>query len=249
MGFEALLTVTGEGGGMKHLLGIALLMSAAPVAAAERNFGVSGFDRVRVDGNYRVTLTTGVAPFAKASGDSRAIDAVTIRVEGRTLVVRPSQSQEWGGYPGAGRGTVTIAIGTHDLTSAQLNGSGSLSINRVKGLKFDATAAGAGMLSIEDVAVDQLTLGLAGAASARLAGATGKLNALVRGMSVMDGERLSAKDATILADGPATVRATVTGTAKVTAAGVGSVALAGNPSCELSVRGSADVSGCKGSPS
>lgn len=218
---------------------------AAPAAAAERNFGVSGFDRVRLDGDYRVTLTTGVAPFAKASGDARAIDMVSMRVEGRTLVVRAAQSGNWGGYPGAQKGPISIAIGTHDLTAAQVNGAGSLAINRVEGLKFEASAMGAGLLAIGEVEVDQFALALSGSASARLAGKIGKLTTMARGTAVLDAEQLSVKDAVILAEGPATVRLTATQTAKVTAAGVGSVALSGNPSCTLTVRGSASVSGCK----
>jgi len=55
-----------------------VLAVSAPSEAATRNFGVSGFDRVRVDGPYRVTLTTGVAPFATASGSATALDAVSI---------------------------------------------------------------------------------------------------------------------------------------------------------------------------
>ena len=80
---------------MKQLILAAFLLSAAfaptAVSAAERNFGVSGFDRVRVDGDYKVTLTVGVAPFAKAKGSARALDPVDVVVEGRTLIVRANK--------------------------------------------------------------------------------------------------------------------------------------------------------------
>ncbi len=228
-----------------HVLLVAALFSSVPATAAERNFGVSGFDRVRLDGDYLVTLTTGIAPFAKASGDRRAIDKLSMRVEGRTLVVRSDHSGNWGGYPGAQSGPITITIGTHELSSAQVNGAGSLSINRVEGLKFDASAMGAGALAIDEVEVDQFGLALAGAASARLAGKVGKLTALIRGTAALDAEPLSVKDASIVAEGPAVVQLTATETAKVTAAGVGSVRLSGNPTCTLTVRGSATVTGCK----
>ena len=233
---------------MKGVILAALLCASVPIApalAADRNFGVSGFDRVRLDGDYRVTLTTGVAPFAKASGSSQAIDKLSIRVEGRTLVVRSDRSGSWGGYPGGQDGPISIQIGTHELTAAYVNGAGSLAINRVEGLKFDASAMGAGALSIDEVAVDQFNVGLAGAASARLAGRAGKLTLIVRGASLVDSESLSVKDAVIGTEGPAVVRLTVSETAKVTAAGVGSVSLSGEPACTLTVRGSATVSGCK----
>ena len=238
----------GESGAMNKLLLAALLLaSAAPASAADatRNFGVSGFDRIRVDGDYKVVLTVGTAPFARARGSMRALDPVDIRVEGRTLVVRAKTSASWGGYPGESAGPVEVTIGTHELTAAFVNGAGSLSINRVRGLKFEASAQGAGALAIDQVEVDQFQLGLAGAASARLSGTAIKLTATVRGSSSLDGEGLAVKDAVIGAQGPAIVKLTATGTAKVDALGVAAVTLTGKPSCVVTTKGSASVSGCR----
>ena len=234
---------------MKQLILAAILLSAVTTpaigAAAERNFGVSGFDRVRVDGDYKVTLSVGVAPFAKAIGSARALDPVGGVVEGRTLIVRANRSASWGGYPGESTGPVEVLIGTHELTAAFVNGAGSLAINKVRGLKFEASAQGAGSIAIERVEVDQFQLGLAGAASARLAGKALKLTAIVRGSSALDGEALIVKDAVIGAQGPAIVKLTATQTAKVDAIGVAAVTLIGKPSCIVTTKGSASVSGCR----
>ena len=230
---------------MKILILAAIFLSAAPATAATRNFGVSGFDRVRVDGEYKVTLVNGVAPYAKAIGSARALDPVDVVVEGRTLIVRANKSASWGGYPGESAGPVEVLIGTHELTAAFVNGAGSLAINQVRGLKFEASAQGAGSLSIGAVDVDVLQIGLAGAASARLAGKALKLTAIVRGTSALDGEGLVVKDAVIGAQGPAIVKLTATGTAKVDAQGVAAVTLTGKPSCIVTTKGSASVSGCR----
>ena len=236
----------GDKQGMKHfILAVLLLSAAAPAVAAERNFGVSGFDRIRVDGDYKVVLTVGAPPFARAKGSIRALDPVDIRVEGRTLVVRTKNSASWGGYPGESAGPVEVTIGTHELTAAFVNGAGSLSINKVRGLKFEASAQGAGAIAIDRVEVDQFQLGLAGAASAKLSGTVGKLTATVRGSSSLDGEGLVVKDAVIGAQGPAIVKLTATGTAKVDAIGVAAVTLTGKPSCIVTTKGSASVSGCR----
>ena len=230
---------------MKQLILAALLLSAAPATAATRNFGVSGFDRVRVDGDYKVTLTVGIAPFAKAQGTMRALDPVEVMVEGRTLIVRAKTSASWGGYPGESAGPVEVTIGTHELTAAFVNGAGSLAINKVRGMKFEASAQGAGSIAIDRVEVDVFQLGLAGAASARLAGKALKMTAMVRGSSALDGEGLVVKDAVIGAQGPAIVKLTATGTAKVDAIGVAAVTLIGKPSCIVTIKGSASVSGCR----
>lgn len=228
-------------------LAVLLLFAAAPASAADstRNFGVSGFDRIRVDGDYKVVLNVGTAPFARARGSMRALDPVDIRVEGRTLVVRAKTSASWGGYPGESAGPVEVTIGTHELTAAFVNGAGSLSIDKVRGLKFEASAQGAGAIAIDRVEVDQFLLGLTGAASAKLSGTAIKLTATIRGSSSLDGEGLVVKDAVIGAQGPAIVKLTATGTAKVDALGVAAVSLTGKPSCIVTTKGSASVSGCR----
>ena len=220
-------------------------LPAAPAAAVDRNFGVSGFDRVRLDGGYRVNLTTGIAPYAKASGSARALDKLSLRVEGRTLVIKTNNASGWGGYPGEGDGPIEISVGTHELSAVTVNGGGAMTVNRVEGLKFDASAQGAGSIAIEAVEVDQFNLSLAGTASARLAGKSGKATLMVRGISSLDAEQFTVKDAVIGAEGPAVVKVTATDTAKVNAVGVGTVTLGGSPACTLSVQGSATVSGCK----
>ena len=223
----------------------AFALLAAPAMAAERNYSVTSFNRIRVDGPYQVTVRTNVAPFARASGSQASLDGVSIRVEGRTLIVRADTSGGWGGYPGEGRGPVTIELGTHDLTTAWVNGAGALFIDKVKGLSFDLAIQGAGVMRIDSADVDQLKIGLSGTASARLSGRAAKLTATIRGSSSLDAETLAVKDAVIGAEGPAMVRANVTGTAKVDALGLASVALAGGPSCITKTQGSASVTGCR----
>jgi hypothetical protein len=221
------------------------LAAAAPADGATRNFGVSGFDRIRVDGPFKVKLATGVAPFATASGGSiAALDSVTIDVQGRTLVVRSNRSS-WSGYPGEAKGPVEISIGTHELNAAWLNGSGSLAVDKAKGLSFDLSVQGAGSASIGSVAVDHFKVAISGTATASVAGTAPKLTAIVRGISSLEAAGLVSKDAIIGAQGPATIRANVSNTAKVDAQGAATIELAGRPACTVKAAGSATVSGCR----
>lgn len=224
----------------------ALVLAPAAASAAQRNYSVTSFDRIRVDGPYRVRLTTGVAPFARASGAQAALDGVAIDVQGRTLIVRSSRSS-WGGYPGEQSGPVEIQVGTHELDTAWVNGSGSLGIGRIEGLSFDLAIQGSGSAEIGEADVDQLKIGISGAGSVRIAGAAPKLTAMVRGTSVLDASGLSVKDATIGAEGPSQVRARITNEAEVDARGVAAVELSGSPACTVRAAGSASVLGCKSS--
>jgi Putative auto-transporter adhesin, head GIN domain len=220
------------------------LLVASPASSADRNFSVTSFTRIRVDGPYRLRVTTGVAPFATASGSSHGLDAVAIDVQGTTLVVH-SNGATWGGYPGESPGPVEIAIGTHDLTAAWVNGSGSLDIDAVRGLSFDLSIQGSGNAMIDRVAVDQLRVGLSGAASARLAGQAAQVTAIVRGSSSLDGSALAAKNATVGAEGPSIVQVNVRDTIKIDARGTAAVTLTGGAACTVKAIGSASVAGCR----
>lgn len=218
-------------------------VAASPAMAAERNFSVTSFDRVRVDGPYKVKLTTGVPPFAVATGSAIAIDRVSVSVEGRTLIVRQNPGS-WGGYPGEAPGPVEIEVGTHELSQAWLNGSGTLAIDRIRGLTFDLALQGSGSAAIGDADVDQMKIGISGAGSVTISGKAPKLTAVVRGTSTLDAAGLTAKDALVGAEGPSDVRVLATATAKVDARGTTSVAVGGNPSCTVKAEGSAVVTGC-----
>lgn len=217
---------------------------ASPATAATRNFGITGFTKIRVEGPYKVTLATGVAPFAKASGSPNALDRVEIEVRDDTLVVQANPSA-WGGYPGENPGPVEVMVGTHDLNVASLTGAGSLAIDRVQGLTFALAVQGSGAVEIANVAADQLQVNLAGTATAKLKGHVRSVTALVRGLSSLDAANLAAPEAHITADGSSTIDANATDTARVDAWGPATIRFTGRPSCILKVTGSTNVSGCR----
>lgn len=229
---------------------VALLLLAslpAPSDAAApttRNYSVPSFDRIRIDGPYKVELRTNVSPFARATGSPLSLDGLSIGVEGRTLVVRKG-SGGWGGYDGEDRGPVMIEVGTPGLTTAWINGAGALGIDRVRGLSFELAIQGSGLARIDQVEVDQLKTGISGAGIARLSGSAARLTATIRGTSSFEGDALQVKDAVIGAEGPSVVKASVSNSAKVDALGLASVTLSGSPACTVKAQGSATVTGCK----
>ena len=226
------------------LLATALAAPAAPAIAATRNFGITDFTKVRVDGPYKVSFTSGVAPFARASGSGAALDRLTIEVRGDTLVVQNNKSG-WGGYPGENPGPVEVTIGTHDIHNAWVNGAGALLIDRVGGLSFALSVQGSGRAEIASADADQLNVSLIGTASAKLAGKAKKLTALVRGIAALDAGDLAATDASIGTEGAATVDANVKGEANISSSGPATIRLTGNPTCTLRTGSSATVSGCR----
>jgi Putative auto-transporter adhesin, head GIN domain len=218
--------------------------SSGAAALTSRNYSVPSFDRIRIDGPYKVELRTNVSPFARATGSPLSLDGLSVGVEGRTLVVRRG-SGGWGGYDGEDRGPVTVEVGTPDLKTAWINGAGALSIDKVRGLSFDLSIQGAGVAKIGSVDVDQLKAGVSGAGSVTLSGRAARLTATIRGTSSFEGDALQVKDAVIGAEGPSTVKANIANSAKVDALGLASVTLTGHPACTVKAQGSAVVTGCK----
>jgi hypothetical protein len=238
----------GEDRDMRYIPFLAALIAASaaasPAVAAERNYSVTSFDRIRLDGSYMVHLTTNVAPFARATGSPEALDGVAIDVQGRTLVIR-SNSASWGGYPGRQAGPVEIEIGTHDLAAAWLNGPGSLTVDKVRGLSFELAIQGSGAASIANVDVDQLQIGISGAGSTTLAGRAPKMTAIIRGASSFDASGLITKDVVVGAEGPAIVKVNASSSAKIDTIGTGSVEVTGGAACTVKAVGSAVVTGCR----
>lgn len=223
---------------------MALLLAAVPASAETRTFGISGFTKVRVKAPVRVHLVTGVAPFARGTGSSAALQNISVRVENNVLTIGTSQSS-WGGYPGKNAGPVEIFVGTHELNSAFVVGAGSLDIDKVKGFDFLLTVQGAGGAKIDEVEVDRLTLGVAGTGMIAASGRAKTLDAAIRGSSALEAGNLTVKDMKLAVDGGGSAAATVTNSATVTGAGSGQIALAGNPSCQLKLTGTGTISGCK----
>jgi hypothetical protein len=232
---------------MRTYLSAAILaiLCATPATADTRNFGITSFERIRVEGPFRVQLTTGVAPFAKASGSSAALERVAFDMIGQTLVVH-SNASAWGGSSSSDDvGPIDVSIGTHDLTAATLNGAGSLQIDRVKALSFNAAVQGSGQLGVGQAEVDQLNVMMIGSASSVVGGRTGTLKLAARGVSSFDGSGLVAKDATIGAEGASTVKLVVTNSAKIEGSGPATVTLTGDPACTARLSGAASVAGCR----
>ena len=238
--------MTGESGGMNKTAILALFIVAAaasPAGAVDRTLSVTTFDKIRIDGPYKVTLTTGVSPFAKVSGSPAAIDAVSVDQQGGTLVVRGNPSS-WGGYPGKGSGPIEITVGTQTLTAAFINGPGALAVDKLKGLSFDLSVQGSGAASITNANVDQLKIGISGVGTVSIAGTAPKLTAIVRGTSSLDASALAVKDVTVGAEGPAQVSVNATNSAKIDARCVSTVDVAGGAACTVTTQGSAVISGC-----
>ena len=215
---------------------LGLFGSPTPAGAATRAYSVTDFDRIQVDGPYQVTLTTGRSSSARAIGGSAALDRLSIDVQGGTLRVRASASA-WGGYPGTDNGPTAVTLSTRDVRSVSVNGSGTLRVDKVRGLRLAATLAGSGQLAIGAVDGDILSVTAMGSGTIAIAGRIKNLRAELHGSATLDGSGLTAGDAVIVADSAGNIKTAVTRTVKVHASGAGDVEIIGTPACTVKATG------------
>jgi hypothetical protein len=220
--------------GMRILLAALLLvLLPTPAVAEDRRVMVTDFDRVEVNGPYRIDLSVGRPSGVIASGSRAALDRVSIEVQGRTLRIRPNKSA-WGGYPGeASAGILRIVATTQELRAASVLGAGSLGVDRARGLRIDLTVSGSGRLGIAAIDADQLVLNLNGSGKIELGGKAKQLRAFVSGTGDLDAAGLRADNADLVTDTAGSVAFTAVRTAKVRANGTGDVAIAGNAACTI----------------
>ena len=225
---------------MKTAVLLAALILPAEASAADRGYSVTDFDRVRVDGPYAVTLATGRSPGARASGSPQALDAVSVEVQGRTLIVRRNR-QAWGGDMSRPAGPVRISLTGYGLRAASLNGAGSLAIDKIKGQSLDLVVAGSGLLTVGAVEADRLTLGVTGNGRMQVAGRAADARIAVRGTGAIDARGLTVKDAKVAADGAGDIAVATSGTADVVSGGAGNIVVTGNAACTVKATGSGEV--------
>ena len=218
---------------LSALTPLAALLLAAPAAAAERNYSVTDFDRIQVEGAHEVTVTTAGSARARAIGNPVDLDRLRLEVQGRVLKIRTNRSA-WGGYPGDKAGPVRIEIGARAVSAASVSGPGRLAIDRAGGLKVDLAVSGSGRIAVAAIDADTLLVGLLGSGAIHLGGRAKQLRATIQGSGDLAAEGLTADDAVVMADTAGRIALTARRTAKVTATGPGDVTITGTASCTVS---------------
>ena len=209
-----------------------------PAASATRGYTITSFDAIRVDAPVEVIITTCAGSSAKVDGDQSLIERLHIDVSGRLLTIRMDRAQP--GEKSGGRATVRLSTGT--LERLVLTGGGSISVSRMKGLRGEIVLGGNGDVSVAAVDLDQLSLGLAGAGRATLAGRAAIATVRVNGPGAVAADGLRVRQATVSNDGPGNVALTADVTAKISASGSGDVTVIGKAACQAENRGTGRIS-------
>ena len=212
---------------------LALLIPAAPAAAADRTIGIGSFSRLRVDGAFEVHVTTG-SPAARISGDRAVIEAVDVHVDGTTLTVRRNVGGRWSEQDQRASATpIVITLATPGLAAAAVIGNARVAIDRMAAPRVDLSLTGAGGITLGGVKADTVTVQVIGAGAVVLAGRAGTARLLTNGPGTIDAGGLDAGDLTVRLDGLGTTKAQARYTAAVASTGLGTVTITGAAKCTV----------------
>lgn len=231
---------------MRSLLIPALFLASAaapvPQAAESTTVMLTGFERLRVDGPFLIKVVDGQPPKATITGDRRAIDRVSVRNLGGQLVIG-ARNGTFEGWSEA-TGPVTVTVGARDLRGVNINGGGSVEIDRMAGQRVDVGVNGAGSLNIARLDADQLAVTLTGTGAVRIKGGTTRTARFgTYGAGSVDTTGMTVNDLIVRAQSAGDSRFTARYTAQIASLGSGAVRVTGNAACTLSGPGPASCTG------
>jgi hypothetical protein len=209
----------------------AIALSAGPASAADRTVGIGSFERLRVDGPFEATVTTG-SPSVRIAGDLDAIQAIDVRLDGTTLTIRRRLGLG-GDVQRRSTAPIRLTLSTPSLASAQSVAGARLTIARLRGPKIDLVVSGSGAIAVTAVDGAEISAMLAGAGRIALAGRVGKARLTKNGEGTLDASALDAGELLVAADGIGDLSARARYTAQVSNAGTGQVTIAGTSRCVI----------------
>lgn len=225
---------------MRYLL-FAPLLAASPAFAAERTFPTGSFERVRVEGPFRVSIASG-SPGARASADQGTLDRLSIEVNGGTLTVRLGGAG-WAERPGLAKATVpVITLSTPRLSSVAISAGAEVAVDALAGARADLTITGPGSLAVARADADQLVAKVIGTGTLAIAGRVRSARLSLNGSGAIAAPGLTADAATVRLEGPGEIALAARFTAQVTSSGLGRVTVTGNPKCTVAASAGGPVS-------
>lgn len=219
------------------------LLLALPgwAGAADRQVPLGSFDRIRVEGAYKVQVVTGRSPRAVVSGAADALEGVEVRVDGRTLLVRKARETLGAGW-GPRRATpVTVTVSALAVSAVTAMAGSVVTVTATRGDRVDLSVAGAGSIAVERAETPQLSATLIGPGAITIGGRAERARLTTSGTGTIDAGALDAGDLTIRLDGAGETRARARYTATIANMGLGTVTVAGRPKCRVEAPGGGAV--------
>ena len=208
---------------------------AATGSGGERRYAVSNFDKVALAASGEVEVRTGQPYGLTVTGAPADLDRLKVTTDGSTLGL----GRRSGAWTNAGK--VRWVVTMPHIASADIGGSGTISIDKVEGGSFSGNIGGSGDLNVAGMRVDKAAFAIGGSGNIAAAGTAGTLELSIGGSGKLRAAPLTAQTASVSIAGAGTVDATVKTHADVTIVGSGDVTIGGGAKCAVTKMGGGTV--------
>jgi hypothetical protein len=214
----------------------AALLLPASAQAAERQWGIGSFERLRVEAPVAVTVASGGARATATADDPALLKRLTVSVDAGTLVVRMAGGVRPGETP-----QVTLTLATPRLASVALFAAAPVTVGAMAGDRVDLLVNGAGTLTVVKADARMLAATLVGPGAIRVGGRAAAARLTGNGIGGIDAAALAVDELDVVATGAGETDATARDVARVIAAQKARVTVGGRPRCVVRATGEAVV--------
>jgi hypothetical protein len=190
----------------------------------EKTRALGAFSKLRIEGPFDVKLT------------QAGSDQVTVVADENSLVVRMKRDAGF-----TTRSAPVVRVDARVLQAATVNGSGDLTVERLKGESFSLHVAGSGDVHVGLVELKDLSVSISGSGDVRLAGRAEQQSWTLSGSGDVDARALAGRTAKVSVNGSGDVALGVTEQLDVQLSGSGDLSYAGRPQLRQSVSGSGEI--------
>lgn len=220
----------------RTLIAAALLLAPAGAHAAIRDWRPARFDRIASSDSYDITVVPGPVASVRAEGDADALGRMDVRVDGASLRIGTKHGLWWGGWH---RKPVRVTVvAPFALRSADLAGSGNLTMARVDAPVFEGSISGSGNMVLRGVATRRLALSISGSGDVTAFGHSERVSASIAGSGNARLDELHTVELTADIAGSGDIRAFASRTATLSIVGSGDMRVRGGARCTVSKAGS-----------
>jgi hypothetical protein len=231
------------------VIGAALLAGGASAQAGkpiERKLLVASFENIVVIGDISVSVQTGKAPSAIASGDKRVLESLKLERVGTTLRVRLQDVvNNDRGVPITS--PLRLKLTTQAIRDITLSGNGTLTVSEVKQQNLARMLiAGNGSVSIGRLVADQFTANINGNGKIDLGGGTVRdARVTIDGAGGFEGAKVQTRKLRLEHIGNAVSTATVAEGTDIYNRGTGNITIGGKGTCFIKEAGGAAINCAK----
>jgi hypothetical protein len=163
---------------------------------------VAGFDRLLIEGAFRVEMVSGQAPSLEVEADDNLLPLILAEVEGGRLRVHSERGMSTKQMP-------RLRITVPDVREIELPGASEFSLTGVRN--------------------ESLKISVPGASKFRAEGETGRLEVALSGAGLVDAEGLRAREVKASCSGAGSISVYASESLDASVSGVGSINYAGDP--------------------